>query len=229
MGGSVSESVSPDPRWRSLVVILTMVASVAAAIVAGLQADAGIRSQVANRQSQVYALLASGEIFRQGIRSDFDLGTLAGLTKEIQDGLSLEITALEQEAEGNLESAALARQRAAVLQARVERAKQLSFFYTDADYAPSEADGLPDLTGYLDNLNVEANRLVALQNDQADAYQRWSKKGDAYVAVLALLAVTLFIFGLAQAAGERTRRTFTIFGAIVLGASTIWALTILIG
>ena len=225
----MSESTAPGPRWRSLVVILTMVATVLAAIVAGLQADAGIRSQVANRQSQVYALLASGEMFRQGIRGDYDLGTLADLTKEMQDSLALEITGLEQEAAGDLDSAALARQRAAILQARVERGRVLSFFYTDPAHAPSEPDGLPDLTGYLDNLNAEANRLVLIQNEQADEYQRWSKKGDAYVAVLALLAVSLFIFGLAQAASERTRRTFTIFGAVVLGVATAWALSVLAG
>lgn len=225
----MTEAPHPTERWRSLVVVLTMVATVLAAIVAGLQADAGIRSQVANRESQVYALLASGELFRQGIRSDYDLTTLAALTKEMQDSLALEITALEQEAEGNLESAALARQRAAILMARVDRGRALSFFYTDPAYAPAGPDGLPDLTGYLDNTYAEANRLVVVQNEQADAYQRWSKKGDAYVAVLALLAVALFLFGLAQAAGERTRRTFTIFGATVLGISTVWAVSILLG
>lgn len=225
----MTEAPHPTERWRSLVVVLTMVATVLAAIVAGLQADAGIRSQVANRESQVYALLASGELFRQGIRSDYDLTTLAALTKEMQDSLALEITALEQEAEGNLESAALARQRAAILMARVDRGRALSFFYTDPAYAPAGPDGLPDLTGYLDNTYAEANRLVVVQNEQADAYQRWSKKGDAYVAVLALLAVALFLFGLAQAAGERTRRTFTIFGATVLGISTVWAISILLG
>ena len=85
-------------------VLLTLVATVVVAIVAGTQADAGIYSQVANRQSQVYALLASGEIFRQGIRSDYDLGTLADLTQEMQDSLALGITGLEQQAEGNLEA-----------------------------------------------------------------------------------------------------------------------------
>jgi hypothetical protein len=214
-------------RWRSLVVILTMVATVLAAILAGLQADAGIRSQVANRQSQVYALLASGELFRQGIRSDYDMATLASLTKEIQDSLSLEITALEQEADGRLEIAGPARLRAAVLAARAERAKALSFFYTDPAHAPTTPDGLPSLEGYLENTYAEANRLVALQNEQADEYQRWSKKGDAYVAVLALLAVALFLFGLAQAANIRTRRTFTLFGAIVLTVSLAWAILIL--
>ena len=224
-------STSPLPateRWRSLVVLLTMAATVVAAIAAGLQADAGIRSQVANRESQVYALLASGEIFRQGIRSDYDLGTLADLTQEMQDSLSLEITGLEQEAEGNLEAAQLARQRAAILRARVERARGLSFFYTDPAHAPSEPDALPNLEGYVEDSAAEANRLVMLQNEQADEYQRWSRKGDAYVAVLALLAVALFLFGLAQAANVRTRRTFTIFGSVVLAISIARAISILV-
>lgn len=224
----MSEASPNTERWRSVVVFLTMAATVAAAIVAGLQADAGIRSQVANRESQVYALLASGEIFRQGIRSDYDLGTLADLTKEMQDSLSLEITGLEQEAAGDLDRAALARQRAAVLRARVERARALSFFYTDPAHAPGEPDALPNLEGYVEASAAEANRLVGLQNEQADEYQRWSRKGDAYVAVLALLAIALFVFGLAQAASVRTRRTFTVFGSVVLAVSILWALSILI-
>ncbi len=222
---------APSPnteRWRSVVVFLTMAATVAAAIVAGLQADAGIRSQVANRESQVYALLASGEIFRQGIRGDYDLGTLADLAQEMQDSLSLEITGLEQEAAGDLDSAALARQRAAILRARVERAQALSFFYTDPAHAPGEPDALPNLEGYVEDSAAEANRLVKLQNEQADAYQRWSRKGDSYVAVLALLAIALFLFGLAQAASVRTRRTFTVFGSVVLAVSILWTLSILI-
>ncbi len=222
---------APSPnteRWRSVVVFLTRAATVAAAIVAGLQADAGIRSQVANRESQVYALLASGEIFRQGIRSDYDLGTLADLAQEMQDSLSLEITGLEQEAAGDLDSAALARQRAAILRARVERAQALSFFYTDPAHAPGEPDALPNLEGYVEDSAAEANRLVKLQNEQADAYQRWSRKGDSYVAVLALLAIALFLFGLAQAASVRTRRTFTVFGSVVLAVSILWTLSILI-
>jgi drug/metabolite transporter superfamily protein YnfA len=88
---------------------------------------------------------------------------------------------------------------------------------------------LPNLAGYLETTYAEANRLVALQNEQADEYQRWSRKGDAYVAVLALLAVALFLFGLAQAANIRTRRTFTIFGTIVLAVSLVWAIMILAG
>ncbi len=222
---------APSPnteRWRSVVVFLTMAATVAAAIVAGLQADAGIRAQVANRESQVYALLASGEIFRQGIRGDYDLGTLADLAQEMQDSLSLEITGLEQEAAGDLDSAALARQRAAILRARVERAQALSFFYTDPAHAPGEPDALPNLEGYVEDSAAEANRLVKLQNEQADAYQRWSRKGDSYVAVLALLAIALFLFGLAQAASVRTRRTFTMFGSVVLAVSILWTLSILI-
>ncbi|MCJ7512407.1 MAG: hypothetical protein MUO23_05495 [Anaerolineales bacterium] len=223
----MSATTGASERWRSLVLLLTMGATVTASIIVGLQADAGIRSEIANRQSQVFALLASGEMFRQGIRTDYDIATLASVTKEMQDGLSLEITALEQEAEGEAESAALARQRAAVLQGRVERGRALSVFYSDPSYMADSPDALPDPQAYIANTFAEANRLVVLQNEQADAYQRWSRRGDGYVAVLALLSVSLFMFGLAQAASVRTRRTFTIFGAIVLGTGLAWAISIL--
>lgn len=224
----MSKSPAIRERWRGLVVVLTMGATVAASILAGMQADASIRSEVANRLSQEYALLASGEMFRQAIRTDYEIATLASVTKETQDGLSLEITALEQQAEGEAESAALSRQRAALLQARVERGRAFSVFYTDPAYMPDSPDALPDPHAYIDSTFAEANRLLALQNEHADTYQRWSRKSDGYVAVLALLAVALFLFGLAQAANVRTRRTFTIFGSVVLAISIARAISILV-
>jgi hypothetical protein len=225
----MTDTPAPTERWRTLVVILTMAGTVTASIVAGLQVDANIRADAANRDSQYYAIRASGELFRQGTRLDYDVAILSALTKDRQESLALEITGLEQEAEGALGIAASVRARAAIAAARAERTQPLSVFYTDPAYAASEPDGLPNMQAYLDDSFAPANELVAVQNQAADAYHSWSRKGDGYVAVLALLAVALFMFGLAQAASVRTRRTFTVFGALVLGAALVWAISILAG
>jgi len=225
----MSESQQPTERWRTLVVVLTMAATVILSIVAGLQADADIRADSANRDSHYYAIRASGELFRQGARSSYELATFASLTKDLQESLALGLTALEQEAAGATASAASAQALADAAAARAERTRSLSVYYTDPAYAPDEPDGLPDLQAFMDDSFAPVNELVVQQNEAADAYQRWSRKSDGYVAVLALMAVALVLFGLAQAASVRTRRTFTIFGAVVLIASTVWAASILLG
>jgi len=224
----MSASAAPTERWRTLVVLLTMAGTVAVSIVAGLQADADIRADTANRDSQYQAIRASGELFRQGTRIDYDIATLAALTKDRQESLAYEITGLEQEAGGALDSAASARARAAVVAARADRAQALSVFFTDPAYAAAEPDQLPNQQAYLEDTFAAANEMVEVQNRAADDYHRWSRKSDGFVAVLTLLAVALFMFGLAQAASVRTRRTFTIFGALVLIVSTARVASILL-
>jgi len=49
-------------RYKSLIIILTVLTTVLAAVIAALQADAGIRSDIANRNSQYLAVQVSGEL-----------------------------------------------------------------------------------------------------------------------------------------------------------------------
>lgn len=210
-------------RWRRLPAVLAMITTVAVAVVAGLQTDADIRADVANRQSQDYAVQTAGELFRQGLRSDFDLGATADSTKDALEATVLELTALERESTGDAAGAETLRQRADVASARSERVAVLSILMTDPVYAPETPGEPPDFAGYLEDSYTESNRLLALQNQAADDYGRWNRKSDGYVAILALLAMALFLFGLAQAASERIRLPFSVIGGLVLGVSLIWA------
>jgi hypothetical protein len=222
-------SDSETGRWRRLPAVLAMITTVAVAIVAGLQTDADIRANVANRQSQVYAVQTAGELFRQGLRSDFDMGATADSTKDALESTILELTALERESTGDDASAGALRQRANVASARSERAAALSILMTDPAYAPESPGEPPDFAGYLEDSYVEVNRLLALQNQAADEFGRWNRKSDGYVAILALMAMALFLFGLAQAVSKRIRLPFSVLGAVVLGASLIWTVSVLIG
>jgi len=224
----MSEKPSPSNRFRRLAVFLTMAATVAASVVAGLQADASIRSDVANRDSQYYAILASGELYRQGLASDYDFGTLSAAIASAQEATLLQLTALEQESRSELEAAAASRRRAAEAQARSDRLGMLSELLTDPAYAPAEAGAPPDLQGYLDGSYAEANRLVGLQNEAADRYDAWNMKSDTYVAVLALSAMVLFLYGMAQATSEQMRLPFLGLGSAVFGLSLAWTLSILL-
>lgn len=120
-----------------------MITTVAVAVVAGLQTDADIRADVANCQSQDYAVQTAGELFRQGLRSDFDLGATADSTKDALEATVLELTALERESTGDAAGAETLRQRADVASARSERVAVLSILMTDPPYAPSRPGSRP--------------------------------------------------------------------------------------
>ena len=81
----------------------------------------------------------------------------------------------------------------------------------------------------MDDLGVGARNLVSRQNVAADLYQRWSVKSDAYVAVLTVLAVAFFLFGLAQTMqAVQLQRFFGLSGAAILFGTVVWAAAILV-
>jgi hypothetical protein len=222
-----SQSPSSD-RYKTLVVVLTVVTTVITAVIACLQADANIRASTNNRASQVYAILAAGELHRQGLQSSYDTSVFAGYLKDAQEATVLQLTALDQQQKGDPQGAAASQLKAAVAQARADTAMKFSIFFTDSRYAPKTSDGMPDMQTYLTDTYAGANDLVAKQNTAADDYNRWSRKGDSYTSVLTLLAVAFFLFGLAQALSPRLRLLFAVFGLVAMSSAGIWTLLILI-
>ncbi len=223
-------SPSPDPdRYKTLVVILTVVTTVVTAIVAGLQADANIRASISNRDSQVYAILAAGELHREGLQSAYDMNVFIGYLKDVQEATILGLTVLQQQENGDAVDAADSQLRSDVAQGRADAARKFSIFYTDPRYAPDTVDGTPNMQAYLDDAYVVANDLVAQQNAAADDYNRWNSKGDSYTSVLAVLAVAFFLFGLAQALSPRLRLLFAAFGMVALTAAGLWTILVMVG
>jgi hypothetical protein len=220
----------PNPdRYKTLVVIFTVLTTVITAIIAGLQADANIRSSVDNRDSQVDAILAAGELHRQGLQSAYDTNVFTGYLKDSEEAIVLQLTALEQDQAGDKQASTASLEQAAVAQARSDTAKKFSIFFNDPRYAPKSADAMPDMQAYLTDSYVAANDLVAKQNAAADDYNMWNRKGDAYTSVLAILAVAFFLFGLAQALTPRLRLLFAIFGAVAMAGASLWTILILVG
>ena len=215
-------------RYKTLIVLLTLITTILASVVAGLQADANIRANNANRDSQYYAILASGELHRSGLQSTYDLNTLAGQTREAQESLVMQITSLEFKQKGDKQGAAISDLIALAAQARADKLKTFSIFYTDTRYAPKTEDELPNAEAYLIDTQAKANELVGKQNAASDSYHVWNNKADSYVAVLTVMAVAFFLFGLAQALTGRMRLTFAVFGAMILLGASAWAALILV-
>ena len=215
--------VSPVPekenteRFKNLVIILTVLTTVLAAVLAALQSDASIRADIANRDSQFYAIQISGELHRVGLVTNYEFNVFGDYLTDLQQATVLELTALEQEQAGDTKAAQATRDLAAIAQARADLGKKFSVFYTDPRYAPTEQGGLPNSEQYLLDLNETMNGILAKQNEAADAYEKWNLKADSYVTALTILAVAFFLFGLAQAVkSSRMRLTFTGFGVVVI-------------
>src|SRR5215211_8423653 len=136
---------SPIPdRLRVFILALTLLNTIFAAALAGLQVDANIRADRANRDSQYYALLAANELVRVGHQSAYDFELFATTVKDAQQSLVMGLTALELEQDDQEESAAKLQSQSEVAQARSAKGIALSLLYTDPRYAPTEPDGIPD-------------------------------------------------------------------------------------
>ena len=225
MNETPTPAPEPTERYKTLIVVLTLITTVITAIVATLQADANIRANTANRDSQYYAILVSAELQRSGLQSTYDLNTMAKVLLEKQTALMMEFTALQSE---DKQATALSNLSALAAQARADILTNFSVFFTDPRYAPKTTDGLPDGEAYLADLSAKANEILEKQNAAADDYHKWSSKADSYVGVLTVIAVAFFLLGLAQALTGRMRLVFAIFGAVILLASSAWTVLILV-
>jgi hypothetical protein len=208
----VNQATPNTDRFRIFILALTLLNTIFAALLSGLQVDANIRADQANRDSQYYALLAADEVIRFGHQTAYDLELVATTVKEAQQALVMQLTALELEDAGEKESAAALVSQSEVAQARADQGFSLSRLYSDPRYAPEEPGGLPNQQAYLEDMGKAANEFVAKQNAASDAYHKWDTKADSYIAVLSILAIAFFLLGLAQS----TARLRLFFGASAL-------------
>lgn len=217
----MTEVTVPTNRFRSLVLVLTLLNTIFAAVLSGLQVDANIRASDANRDSQYYALLVSDELIREGQQSAYDLKLLTTIVRDTQQSLVLGFTALELEQDGNDARLADLQIQSQVAQVRADTGKSFSRFYSDPRYAPTEEGGEPILNTYIADQFLVAKELTAKQNIAADDYQKWNSKADAYVAVLTILAIAFFLLGLAQST-ERMRLFFAVSALVITLGAALW-------
>lgn len=222
------EATEHSDRYKTLIIVLTLITTVFTALVAALQADANIRANIANRDSQYYAVLLSGELRRSGLQSGYDFDTLTAVLSETQTALLMGFMSLQSEADGDELGVEINKLAELAAQTRADKLTSFSVFYTDPRYAPKTPEDMPNAQEYLKESNALANELLQKQNDASDAYHQWSNKSDSYVAVLTVIAVAFFLFGLAQTLTGRMRLVFAIFGGVILLSSTAWAMLILI-
>ncbi|MBK9927528.1 MAG: hypothetical protein IPP66_19840 [Anaerolineales bacterium] len=224
---SKNEVAPKTDRWKSVVLVLTLINTVFATLLSGLQVDAGIRADTANRDSQYYVTLVSSELVHQGYQSSYDFQTFAVSLKASQESLIAEFTAFGLEQKGDQKSAENFRTQSAIAKAQADTARKFSVLYTDPRYAPAQPDDMPQADAYLIDMTKVANDLLIKQNAASDLYQVWNKKADAYAAVLTLLAIIFFLLGVAQSA-QRMRPFFAISASVIMLIASAWTFLILI-
>jgi len=216
-------------RYKNLIVVLTVFTTVLAAVLAALQADANIRADIANRDSRYFAVLASGELHRAALETNYEFSVFGDYFKNLQEATILELTALEQETNGDNAVAQSTREMAGISQARANMGEKFSIFYTDPRYAPQSENDAPKADQYVTDVFEKSNEIVLQQNKAADDYHTWDRKADLYVTALTIIAVAFFLFGLAQALKDaRLRLTFAFFGMAVIGFSLVITITTLL-
>ncbi len=225
---SSAKPVENTERWKTMIIFLTMVNTILVAIIAGLQTDANIRANDANRDSQYYAVLTSGELQRIGLQNNYDMNTYARILDNTSRSLVMGYTALQLTEAGDEQGAASSKVQELVAQAQADAATKFSIFYQDPRYAPRSPEAQPNLQAYIEESNAKALDLLASQNAAADAYKIWSGKSDSYVAVLTILAIAFFLFGIAQSVNPRLRLLFAGFGIAVIVLGVGWGLAILV-
>jgi hypothetical protein len=156
-------------------------------------------------------------LHRAGLEANYEFTVFGDYLKNLQESTILQLTALEQEQNGDDDAAKATNELASIAQARADAAVKFSTLYSDARYAPQGGDIMPMAEQYIIDLNARSNEIVAQQNESADAYNRWNRKADSYVTALTILAVAFFLFGLAQAVkSARMRLAFAVFGFVVI-------------
>jgi hypothetical protein len=226
---SPARATENPERWKTMIIALTMINTILVAVFAGLQTDANIRANEANRDSQYYAVLTSAELQRIGLQNNYDMNTFARVLDNTSRSLVMGYTALQLLDGGDDQGAAYSKVQEQVAQAQADAATKFSIFYQDPRYAPKSPEAQPELQRYIDDSNAKALELLASQNAASDAYKIWSGKSDSYVAVLTILAIAFFLFGIAQSVNPRLRLLFAGFGIVVIVLGVGWGLAILIG
>jgi tetratricopeptide (TPR) repeat protein len=205
-------------RIALLVVSVTLVASV----VAYLQTRAGNQEEIAARETQIEAI--------QGI------GAQVSSQSEATSAYAVYVQASEYD-----RRATLARGRARVLgdtaegQAARREAERwetiraavvpLTPLLSEEQYATDPIFDSP----YFSDRNIEPDKVRLQQAALSEKVNAWGNKANSYVAVLTLLAVALFLFGLSLTVGGGVRRLIAAPAVAIFAASILWSAIITVG
>ena len=217
---------NPD-RGRRLVVVLTLITTIVAAIVAGLSVDAGTHADTANRESEYLVLVATNQTNADIGAENYQTSLVTDVIGNTAEGLAHDYAALQLAAQGDAVGAEAVGALGNAARARADAARRLSDIYQDPDWAPATPDAFPNVQGYFTAKQDAEQAIVTRQNAASDTYNEWNAKGDTYIAILSVLAVTFFLLGLAQVS-KKMRPFLAICAGVLMVVSMAWATAVLV-
>lgn len=195
-------------RW---VAVLIMVVTLLGAVFTFLQNAASNRGFSAARRSDVAAVEAEAEAVRAAQRIAAQWRIWVVFLEEGQMAVALR-------GSGDPAAGALAE----AYQARAEATAAFAGFDLQGEFA-AEWQSLFEQTW------SATLRAGELQKAHAGERSAWGAKGSQYVAVIAVLAVALFLLGLSRTSVGATHGSVLVWsGLAVAGAAGIWGLTVLL-
>ncbi len=215
-----------DDRLSSAVAILIAFTTLIAAVAGFLQADASNRAGDLRDAAEQLSLQALASSQKAQQDAQVELGTFARWVEErTRAGNALLATLYA--GDDPVRAAALQRE-----QERWEQIATATLALSDIDptseFGPERDPTFPQR--YLANATQESLRLNALQdaaNEEAAAVDR---RAATYTAVLAMIAVSLYLFGMTLAERSRWLRLgFLSVGLAVLGLGSAWMLQTTLG
>ncbi len=195
--------------FNRLISVLIALVTLAAAMVAYLQSDAGGRDDRANRDNKRYALEALGRQVSGDARVNFDYNTAY---QSWQENDLLANSALGREDEAAAKRYTTLRDRALTL------SPMLAAPYFDPE------SGEVDINRYeADTYLVEVTALQERFLASSTVKDAWDTKSNTYIVHLTLLAVSLFLFGLSvMVPGMATRWILAGAGIAITSVAVVW-------
>ena len=205
---STTSFFSGDPFERLVIAFITSVA-VLAAVVALLHTNASALADEANRDAQQYTVQAMGRNISGAAQVDY-----GWYAYQMWD----ELDSQARSAEGAGDETAGRRYRT-VRDRIAELSPMLAPPYFDL-----AGEAFPRVTAYeADVFLVESTALAEHYAASAALDNAWGNKANAYVTHLTMLAVTLFLYGLAMTVWGWTRWLFVGAGSAIVSVVLIWA------
>jgi tetratricopeptide (TPR) repeat protein len=207
-----------DDRLQRRAAVLIMVVTLTGAVFAFLQTVASNRESGAARLSDASGVEAMAQLARGG--SQVYLESQIWSSANVQGGLG---TSLAASAGGQ--------DRAFIegLAAAFAASREAIVPFTDlADPAFQNPDGTVAWQKLVDQTLRPAYRAAEFQKAYAAERDSWSAKSSSYVAVLTVVAVSLFLIGLSLTVVPGTRRPLVRSGATLAVVAAFWGLTVVL-
>lgn len=206
-------------RFAGLIAVTIALATLVAALAGFLQADAN--SQASNQRAEAEQLglqaLASSQAAQQ--TAQVELETFATWIEQRTRAGNAMVGALFSGSDP-ARSAEFTREQAR-WEALAAATLSLSGIDPESEFGPDRDPAFP--ARYFTAGTEESLRLNALQDAANEDAASLDQRAASYTAILATVAVSLYLFGLTLAVGERwLRASFLSIGLLLLGVGSLW-------